>query len=143
MPTPRATSSPRSAASRNRASADATRASNRSTNTPRRRRSGSRSSPRPRQVDVRRARVDEVAHVRALRLRALATDPDAFGETLDRALARSEADYIDWIGAPERGMFVASDADGRLIGMAVGAPAPVEDRPKTAALFAMWVAPEA
>jgi ribosomal protein S18 acetylase RimI-like enzyme len=94
-------------------------------------------------VTIRRAVLADVARVRALRLRALESDPDAFGETLAEALARPEADYVDWVGSPERGMFVAADADGSLVGMAVGAAAPVEDRGETAALFAMWVAPEA
>jgi ribosomal protein S18 acetylase RimI-like enzyme len=92
-------------------------------------------------VEIRRAGLDDVTRVRAMRQRALETDPDAFGETLERALTRPDADYADWIGAPQGGMFVA-DADGSLVGMAVGAPAPVQDQPDTAALFAMWVAPE-
>jgi ribosomal protein S18 acetylase RimI-like enzyme len=94
-------------------------------------------------VEIRRADLEDVARVRELRLRALESDPDAFGETLERARTRPEADYTDWIGSPENGMFVAADADGSLIGMAVGAPAPVDDRPRPAALYAMWVAPEA
>ena len=81
--------------------------------------------------------------MRRLRLRALETDPDAFGETLERARQRPDADYAEWIGSAANGMFVAVEADGSLVGMAVGAPAPLEDRSDTAALFAMWVAPEA
>jgi len=94
-------------------------------------------------VEIRRADLEDVAQVRELRLRALESDPDAFGETLERARTRPEADYADWIGSPENGMFVAADTDGSLVGMAVGAPAPVDDRPRPAALYAMWVAPEA
>ena len=94
-------------------------------------------------VEIRRATLSDAAHVRELRLRALESDPDAFGETLERARTRPEADYADWIGSPENGMFLAADADGSLVGMAVGAPAPIDDRPRPAALFAMWVAPEA
>ena len=94
-------------------------------------------------MEIRRADRGDVAQVRELRLRALESDPDAFGETLERARTRPEADYADWIGSPENGMFVAADADGSLVGMAVGAPAPVDDRPRPAALYAMWVAPEA
>jgi ribosomal protein S18 acetylase RimI-like enzyme len=94
-------------------------------------------------VEIRRADLEDTVRVRELRLRALESDPDAFGETLERARTRPEADYADWIGSPENGMFVAADADGSLVGMAVGAPAPVDDRPRPAALYAMWVAPEA
>jgi ribosomal protein S18 acetylase RimI-like enzyme len=94
-------------------------------------------------VEIRRADLEDVAQVRELQLRALESDPDAFAETLERARTRPEADYADWIGSPENGMFVAADADGSLVGMAVGAPAPVDDRPRPAALYAMWVAPEA
>jgi GNAT superfamily N-acetyltransferase len=94
-------------------------------------------------VEIRRADLKDVARVRELRLRALEMDPDAFGETLQRAQARPEADYATWIGSPENAMFVAAEADGSLVGMTVGAPAPVEAQPNSAALFAMWVAPEA
>ena len=94
-------------------------------------------------LEIRRADLNDVARVRELRLRALESDPDAFGETLDRALARPEADYAEWIGSPENAMFVAADVDGSLVGMTVGAPAPVDDRPRPAVLLAMWVAPEA
>lgn len=94
-------------------------------------------------MEIRRADPNDVARVRELRLRALESDPDAFGETLERARTRPEADYAEWIESPDNGMFVAADADGSLVGMAVGAPAPVDDRPRPAALFAMWVAPEA
>jgi ribosomal protein S18 acetylase RimI-like enzyme len=94
-------------------------------------------------MEIRRADPSDVALVRELRLRALESDPDAFGETLERARTRPEADYAEWIVSPENGMFVAADGDGSLVGMAVGAPAPVDDRPRPAALFAMWVAPEA
>jgi ribosomal protein S18 acetylase RimI-like enzyme len=94
-------------------------------------------------LEIRRATLADAAQVRELRLRALESDPDAFGETLERARTRPEADYADWIGSPENGMFLAADADGSLVGMAVGAPAPIDDRPRPAALFAMWVAPEA
>ena len=60
-------------------------------------------------MEIRRADLKDVARVRDLRLRALETDPDAFGETLQRALARPEADYATWIGSPENGMFVATE----------------------------------
>jgi GNAT superfamily N-acetyltransferase len=93
-------------------------------------------------MEIRRADRRDVAAVRALRLRALESDPDAFGETLAEALARPEADWADWIGSPERAIFVAVAADGGWVGMAVGAPAPVEAQPDSAALYAMWVAPE-
>ena len=94
-------------------------------------------------VDIRPAELDDVPAVRALRLRALESDPDAFGETYERASARPDADYAEWIGAPENAMFLGVDADGAPVGMAVGAPAPVDDLPRPAALYAMWVAPEA
>jgi GNAT superfamily N-acetyltransferase len=93
-------------------------------------------------VEIRRADLNDASRVRELRLRALETDPDAFGETLDRARTRPGADYADWIGAPGNGMFVAADADGTLVGMALGAPAPMEAQPNSAGLYAMWVAPE-
>src|SRR5689334_24920105 len=96
-----------------------------------------------RDVRIRRARAADAGRVRELRLRALESDPDAFGETYERASTRPEADYVEWISKPENAMFLAVTDDDSLVGMAVGAPAPVEDRPRPAALYAMWVAPEA
>ncbi len=92
-------------------------------------------------MKIRQARSDEWQAVRELRLRALAGDPDAFGEPLEEALARSDADWRAWLESEARAIFIAVADDGVWVAMAVGAPAP--DRPEIAGLFGMWVAPEA
>lgn len=94
-------------------------------------------------MDVRRARPDEWRAVRDLRLRALASDPDAFGGTLAEATARPDAEWQERLASDDHVTFVAEtdDVAGGLIGMAVGVPA--EDRPGIAALHGMWVEPQA
>jgi ribosomal protein S18 acetylase RimI-like enzyme len=91
-------------------------------------------------VEIRRARPDEWQAVRDLRLRALTSDPDAFGGTLEEARARTDAEWQARADHGDTAIFVAESTAG-LVGMATGAPAP--DRPTIAALFGMWVAPEA
>jgi ribosomal protein S18 acetylase RimI-like enzyme len=92
-------------------------------------------------MEIRRVRPDEWEAFRALRLRALAGDPDAFGGTFEGALVRTDAEWCARIDAPERPPFVAVADDGRFVGMAGGRP--VAERPGTAGLYGMWVAPEA
>jgi len=78
---------------------------------------------------------------RDLRLRALADTPDAFGETVAAASQRDDAAWIASTAAQRsRGLLVA-EHDGVAIGMTVARIAP--DSPRTANLYAMWVAPEA
>jgi ribosomal protein S18 acetylase RimI-like enzyme len=91
-------------------------------------------------VEIRRVRPDEWQALRDLRLRALATDPDAFGDSLAHASARTDADWQAYADRPDRVGFVAVTADG-FVGMAMGGPAP--DHPEVAGLYGMWVAPEA
>ena len=93
-------------------------------------------------MEIRRVRPDEWRALKALRLRALASDPDAFGGRLEDAV---EHDDDLWRARtsrdPGEGVSYVADRDGVLIGMAVGAPAP--DHAEAAGLFGMWVAPEA
>jgi ribosomal protein S18 acetylase RimI-like enzyme len=91
-------------------------------------------------MEIRRARPDEWQAVRELRLRALASDPDAFGETVDEATARSDAEWLARAAEPDRVTVVAVRSDAGLVGMAMGGPVP--DRPTIAGLYGMWVAPE-
>lgn len=80
------------------------------------------------------------AAFRDLRLRALRSDPDAFGESLmdaqdlDDPAWRQRSDPVD-------GIVIVAEVEGALIGMAVGGPAPVAAR-GLAAVGEMWVAPE-
>jgi len=91
-------------------------------------------------MEIRRIRPGDLEALRTLRLRALATDPDAFGERLEQATIRPDADWRAWTEAPERGVFVAFDDRARFVGMAVGSP--VVEREQTVGLYGMWVAPE-
>lgn len=91
-------------------------------------------------MQVRRLRPDEWPALRTIRLRALADAPDAFGETLPEAEARDDAGWRDRADPPDAAVFVAHGTDG-LVGMAIGGPAPIDVA--FAALFSMWVAPDA
>jgi ribosomal protein S18 acetylase RimI-like enzyme len=83
---------------------------------------------------------DEWPAYRAFRLRALETDPDAFGETVTHALGMDEAAWRGRLDRSDRAVIVAEDQTG-LLGMAAGGPA--EGYPGVAGLYGMWVAPEA
>ena len=90
-------------------------------------------------MEIRRVRPDEWRAHKAIRLRALESDPDAFGETLARALTDDDAAWQRRADRPGSVAFVAVGDDGRFVGMANGGPAP--DHPGFAAVFWMWVAP--
>ena len=77
--------------------------------------------------------------MRALRLRALADSPDAFGSTLERETGQPEDEWrAFWLDRPGTVALVADDR-GALVGSAFGWPS--QDDPQTAGLFGMWVAP--
>jgi dihydropteroate synthase len=90
---------------------------------------------------VRQLRPEDWRVWRDLRLRALADAPDAFGETLAHARARTDAAW-EALAAPrpDRIQLVA-ERDGAPAGMTV-AVIDAED-PARADLLGMWVAPEA
>jgi GNAT superfamily N-acetyltransferase len=96
-------------------------------------------------VRIRHVRADEAAAVRALRLRSLAEDPDAFGSTYERdaAFPATWWERIARLSAQgtEQRTFVAVDDDDRWVGLALVRPD--DDDPPAAVLNAMWVAPEA
>jgi ribosomal protein S18 acetylase RimI-like enzyme len=84
-------------------------------------------------VTVRPIRPDEWESLREIRLRALADAPDAFGVTLEPDDA--------WRARTSRAgsILVVAERDGRLVGMASGGHAPIDDH--AAALYGMWVEP--
>ena len=90
-------------------------------------------------MEIRRIRADEWLALRALRLRAVAADPEAFGDTLADVEGLPDDTWRSRSSDPDAPVFVADSPDG-LVAMAVGAPAP-EGR-LAAALYSMWVAPE-
>ena len=100
-------------------------------------------------VAIRELTADEWRLYRDLRLRALADAPDAFGATLDETNARTDADWEERLRAG-----AASSLDLPLVAELATpnrAPAPVglswgrieASDLQTAALYQMWVAPEA
>lgn len=91
-------------------------------------------------MDVRRLRPDEWAALRAIRLRALAEAPDAFGSTYAKTAALGDDDWRARADPPDGAVFVV-DGPTELVGMAIGGPAPTTT--ESAALYGMWVAPEA
>ncbi len=87
---------------------------------------------------VRRVRQDEWRELRALRLRALADAPDAFGATLAEAEAEPDEAWQERAAAAR--VTLVAEVDGRLVGMAAGGTAPID--PSSAALYSMWVEPD-
>jgi len=80
-------------------------------------------------MEIRRIRADEGLQLKALRLRALADSPMAFGSTLAREQAYSDALWHERAASGAAGdkvvTFVADD-DNRLLGMAAGLAADAE-----------------
>ncbi len=93
-----------------------------------------------RSTTVRRARAEEWEELRGLRLRALRTDPLAFGSNLDREEAfpeelwRSRA--LRGAEASDQATFVAVAPEGNLVGTAV-----VTGSDRGCELYGMWVDP--
>ena len=87
---------------------------------------------------VRRLMPVEWRELRALRLRALADAPDAFGATLADAEAEPDAAWQER-ASPADGVVIVAEVAGRLVGMALGGRSQFD---KSAAhLSAMWVEP--
>ncbi len=78
--------------------------------------------------------------VRALRLRALTADPDAFGMTLAQEQGKTPEAWRTRLESPAAATFLGV-LDGRDAGLAVGSV--YEGAADAAGLYAMWVAPEA
>ena len=95
-------------------------------------------------VEIRDVCPDEWRGLRELRLRALETDPDAFGSTLAEELATPDAAWTAWAadgwGIGAQTTLVAVDGDRRL---GMGVCILLEAEPGTAKVFAMWVEPAA
>ena len=95
---------------------------------------------------VRRISPGEGETLRAIRLRALADAPLAFGSTHAREAAYPPERWRDWAEASSAGggqafFFAVDETSGAPVGLASGVI--WEAEPETAHLYAMWVAPEA
>jgi len=93
-------------------------------------------------MEIRRVQPDEGVQLRALRLRALADAPQAFGSTLAETRARPEGYWHRRIETASAGaqqsIFLAIE-DGHWLGMAGGVFE--EEQPDRAELISMWVDP--
>jgi ribosomal protein S18 acetylase RimI-like enzyme len=92
-------------------------------------------------VRIRRAEIEDWASCRDLRLRALASEPWAFGSTLERERSFTELEWKQRIAreGPEApaATWIAETAPGPAVGMVSAAL--LDGRFH---IFAMWVAPE-
>jgi ribosomal protein S18 acetylase RimI-like enzyme len=95
-------------------------------------------------VRVRHVLATEGDRLRELRLASLAADPDAFGSTYVLAAAKPPEHWEHWAAQSELGAsqrtFVLEADDGRWLGLALVRLD--NERPESAVLNAMWVAPE-
>jgi len=95
----------------------------------------------PTSITIRSIRAHEGAAMRAIRERALADTPEAFGQTLAQARALSDEEYarraqVSALGQ-ERTFLAAENGNGDWIGMIAG-----HDEGERVALLSMWVEPE-
>ncbi len=87
-------------------------------------------------MEVRRLAPDDWERFRRIRLAALLDAPDAFGSTIDEALARREAGWRSQLETLATFVAIMDDVD---VGMVRGGPDDAD--PATAFLLSMWVAP--
>ena len=100
---------------------------------------GAEEPPHP-SILVRRVTEAEWPSVRRLRLRALATDPLAFGSHAARESTWTDSNWVDWVregaSSPTTALWVAAQDDGTLVGM--GGVYPQDDGPHVRGL---WLEP--
>ncbi len=93
---------------------------------------------------IRHVRAHEAERLREIRLRSLATDPEAFGATFEGDASRPADWWERGARRSEQGgqrTFVIVDDADRWLGMALVRPD--DESPGDAVINAMWVAPEA
>jgi len=94
-------------------------------------------------VDIREMRPEEWRSLKDLRLRALETDPDAFGSTFAEERVKPVTAWQEWAaegwGLGAQTTLVALVGD-RCLGMGVCIVAEAE--PRSATVYAMWVYPQ-
>jgi GNAT superfamily N-acetyltransferase len=82
---------------------------------------------------IRQLGADDVDILRAIRLEALRSDPEAFGSTLEREDSRTEEDWRSWLG---RGATFVAEDEGGPSGLIVAVP---QDDPRAVGIYAMFV----
>jgi GNAT superfamily N-acetyltransferase len=93
-------------------------------------------------IDIRRIRPDEGLLLRDLRVRSLADAPEAFGQRLDDAATRPEAEWHQLARAASRGAqraWLVAFRAAVPVGLVLGR----RRHPGTLLLFSMWVDPAA
>lgn len=93
---------------------------------------------------VRRVRPGDGPLLRDVRLRALQTDPDAFGSSYEVAVALSDDEWEEAVGVSAVGsdeIILVAETRDRFVGMAGAFTLP--ETPRTRNLYGMWVAPDA
>jgi ribosomal protein S18 acetylase RimI-like enzyme len=100
-------------------------------------------------IRIRRATAEDWRLARDARLAALADSPDAFGTTLEEALARDEDVWRAWTSPSfvpgDVAMFLAFAEGPTPVGIVVGArldESDEDERPDEVQIWSMWVAPE-
>ena len=89
-------------------------------------------------ISVVKLTPDEWERHKAIRLRALADSPSAFGSVLEDAVLLTDDDWKQRLARADSATFVATSGSAGDVGLIFGAP--YGDH---AGLFSMWVAPEA
>lgn len=92
---------------------------------------------------VRRIRSGEGGLLRQVRLRALRTDPDAFGSSYERETALTDDEWEERVESSATGneqLIVVGDGDDGFVAMAGAFTRP--EVPRVRHLYGMWVAPE-
>lgn len=92
---------------------------------------------------IRRIRPGDGAMLRDVRLRALQTDPDAFGSSYEQESGRTEEQWerrAERAAGGKRQYLSVAEDDSRFVGLA-GAYQP-EEAPEIRELYGMWVAPD-
>jgi ribosomal protein S18 acetylase RimI-like enzyme len=94
--------------------------------------------------EIRRVGAGDGPELRDLRLRALRDAPDAFTVTYEEGLVLPDTYWTEWAAEMAEGgssFGLVAEREGRLIGIAVGAPH--RDHAGVALLYGMWVDPAA
>jgi ribosomal protein S18 acetylase RimI-like enzyme len=95
-------------------------------------------------MDIREVRPTEWRSLKDLRLRALETDPDAFGSTIAEERVKPDTTWQEWAaegwGLGPQTTLVAVDGD-HWLGM--GVCIVPEAEPRSATVYAMWIDPAA
>jgi ribosomal protein S18 acetylase RimI-like enzyme len=89
---------------------------------------------------VRRLDRNDAMILRDIRLRALRSDPSAFGSSYEEESSYDDRTWSDFLGSDRPGDVFIAETDGATVGMA---GIRTGEKPESAVLWGMWVSPEA